>query len=502
MLFDLYQGVHMAVFPQTTTLHGRGAKDEAVIGIRASAWGGPGIFSGDPLSGIAPDSCTSNGAAVFQSVDGILYSVPQTKDSAGIGAAIAHAASLSPGSAVFLPAGRYRIDAQVVVPREMTVRGAGTDLTKLEVFVDDDAVVTTAVEYGSTGWLPIDDVVLKNFSLYPSDGNAPAGHHAAIAIQGCVNVRLENILVQMGAGRKRRFGTGIRVRAWEGCLSRCVVRDSFTGYDLSWEDGWDRINGRFGCAAGTRDVELIGCRYETGETGRALPPVAALRSAEYCTACGSIAGIAAPSPSFFPTTVRCNRPHRLHDGDQVEISGCTAAAVNGSWRVMTVDDYRFAIPVETRSGGDAGAWSQVRCIRFATVGCHCLQNGADVETTGCANDRYNRCFSNVRVIDDRHFSVTVAEDPGEWADGGNPQATGQVIGCYIDGSGTTMIGCTMRYDPGRERPPERSVGVYARGPGHTFLSCRVKKFGTKFRIRERNADTASDRIGTETDTDA
>jgi hypothetical protein len=407
--------------------------------------------------------------------EGEVVVVPHARDSDGITAAIHHAESMQPMPAVFLPAGVYSIDRQVVVPRQMTLMGAGSGRTRLEVTVDDDAIVTPAVEYGPTGWLPVDDVVLKNFSLCPV--HAGAAHHAAIAVRGCVYPRLEDIAVLMNRDRHRRFGTGIRVKAWEGVLVRCVVQDCCTGFDLSWEDAGDTINDRQGCVDESCDIELIGCRYEACGPC-ALPPSSLIRGAAFCRNSGVIAGMEWSSPGRFPTIIATGRAHGLINGDEVIIAGCSARAVNGTRTVTRIDATHFAVAVEAPVGGWGGTWRQEPCIRFTTADCHGLQNGAEVKVYGCQNPEYNCEFRNLRVIDDTRFRVPSAADPGAWETGGAPQAVGRVIGAYVNGSDNALIGCRFEGPGGDLRPFDRSVGLYVKGTGNRVIAGRFNNFGT------------------------
>jgi hypothetical protein len=443
------------------------------------------VFDTAQLLCIKKDTSGSDSATVFQSAGGALYVVPQTLNSAGINAAIeyanAHGSSTHGKPTVYLPEGVYTIDSQIIVHTGMTLMGAGVDVTILEVSVDDDAIVTDAATYGLSGgipqWLPIVNVVLKGFSVRPASTNSNAAHHKAIYVRGCVYAYLENIAVWGNDTNTRRFKTGIHIKAWEGLLSRCIVKDSYTGFDLSWDDLWDSVNSRYGKIDGTNAVALMGCSYDTFPNNFASPPNSTISTAAFCNGTGSITGISAAFP-----TVITSAGHGLSNGDQITISGSSTTAVNGTWRITRSNNNTFSIPVSVSVAGNNGSWSQVTCIKFTTSTNHCLQNGTDVNIAGCQNNSYNGDFSNLWVIDGTHFSVDKTANPGAWQAGGSPLATGQVIGCYTNGANNTLVGCTIECDLNSQgSTPLRMLGVYAKGPSHSIISCYFENLRTNFK---------------------
>jgi hypothetical protein len=426
---------------------------------------------------------------------GSIAILPKTRDATGINEAIAYANSLSPKPVVFLPAGVYDINAQIVIHAQMTLMGAGAEATILEVnaSLDADALVTDDATYGSGGWTPVPTcVVLKGFTIRPSTANTNAAHHTAIYIKGGVYPYLENIEVLGNLDGtnhiNRHFKIGIHIKAWEGLLTRCIVKDAYTGFDLSWDsDLWDSTNSTDRKADYTNAVALVGCCNDvfpadpSDSTTMTSPPVSTISTASYFNSTGTITNISAAYP-----TVVTDNAHGLSTGDKITIVGSDSKpSIDGTWRVTVINANTFSVPVNVTTAGTTGTWKQ-EYIRFTTSAAHCLQHGADVSVAGCQNSNYDDDYDNVYVVDDTHFDVDDSTNPGAWQAGGNPQATGVLIGCYINGHNNSLSGCTIERHLEQTPTPKRSIGVYVKGWANTLISCYFENLRTTFKAVNAN----------------
>ena len=311
--------------------------------------------------------------------------------------------------------------------------------------------------YDEEGWHPIGDVTTKGFQVKPSSSNSTSDRHDAVYVRGCMHLLIEDILITSspkealpGSAPKdsRHFKTGIRVKAWEGHLSRCRVNDTYTGFDLSWDsDLWTSSGGGkssagYGKPEVTNAVTMIGCSY--GNFGAKLTnaPTSQIIGASWHNRGGTISAISSGS-SGYPAMVT-SIDHGLSTGDRVTIERSDSSpSIDGTWTVTVKDPSTFAVPVHGTGPGVTGDWSQ-GYTRYTTSGSHCLQNGADAFVDGCQNSNYDRNCQNLHVVDHEQFDIDVGSDPGAWVAGGSPKVTGQIVGCYINGHENALIGCTIQ----------------------------------------------------------
>ncbi len=375
-------------------------------------------------------------------------------------------------------------DYAIMVRAGISLIGAGARATIIDgsncnahVIVTDPAIYNE--ETG--GWRVTYNIVMKDFKVIGQRvDDIYTYEHTGIYLQGVEQSILENVRVD---GCK----TGIHLKGWVNTILNCWVQQCYTGYDLSWHDPDhpDATNAASlrGCHY-EGGIEPATSNIMTAEYDPPSGRVTVVTTNNHNLHDGdevSISGCTLNTSynGEYRDVIVENDTRFTADPIDFEPSGPPVA---GEGRVTGKE--RFNPPASNIMTAVYDPASDRVSVLVQPAENHRLQNGGEVTISGCTvNPSYNGEYRDVIVEDERNFTAVPVFDlkPTGIVDG-EGIVTGRIIGAYVYGNMNAFLGCTIeKRHNNAHKILDETIGILLKYRIATFISgCYFEGWKTTF----------------------